>query len=381
VRRLLAALAMLATLSLAATPCGARSATQRVAGRANTGLPNVAIDETTATAAIKLSGRAFVNATNDIWGGNPVTRPNQSRVVRIYGYDARALTFTGISTLAGAGYFAVVVDGVLFASPQITQDALPHEVFVGGIAAGSHTIEIWEGEQQHQGNLDIGADQPIAGTYVVSVTVRSGTLARATASHGVVVTGESQAIGDATRPWQWYGWGGQFRAAAEAQGWLVAYFAYGSRTVAGDGLTPAQTAQAIHDLWAAMGSTAKYLLIYQRQNDYAYWSQSGSVHTTPAQLATFWSSTLDALAVTDTFTVNLISSFLSLPNDATPSGLYSKADYDTAVNGVAVGRAYVTLRNSSAFNLVLPTDYTDNVHLAQSGHNKVAPVVQSWYGF
>ena len=343
-------------------------------------IPDVVIDNSNAGASIQISGRAFVNAANDVWNGNTVTRYNQSRVIRISNYTPTQLVYTALSTLVGDGYTAVVVNGTLFASPQVDQDYLPHLVTVSGLPAGVKTIEIWEGPQAHEGSLNAGNDQPVAGTYVTSVQLPSGTLTKPTAANGLIITGESQGIDSGAFPWQWSGWGGQLRLAAQTAGWLLGHVAYGSRCAVGDGLTPAQTAACFHDLWAAMGSTTKKLLIYQRPNDYDYWNLSFFT-TTPTQYAAFWASTMDALAGTDTFTCNLVSSFPSDPSDSSPSGgLYTKADYDTAMNGIASGRGYITLQDSAQFNLILPTDYVDNVHFNASGHTKVFTGVRAWYG-
>lgn len=357
----------------------------------------VAADATTASCATQISGRAFVNAANDLYAGGVVaiTRWNRSRLIRLTNWLSTAITFTAISTAAANGYLAVVVDGTIFATVHQTTVAIVETFTVGGMAAGAKTVEIWEDWQQRTTHLSNGSDAEVSGTYVKNVLVppHSGNFVKATATHGVVVIGDSILDGDATQPWAYYGWVGQLRKICHTAGWLLSYYGYGSRTMCQDGPTAAQTAQIIHDLWVNMGSTTKYLLVEQRPNDYAYVAFGGT--TTPTQYATYLGTLLDTLAsLGNTYTADIIT---PIPQGATYTGAnglgFTLANYGTAIAGVASGRSYVNIRDgSTAFGLVLTAslDYAEaapdqthlgsNAGLGQNGHDKLPPVVRQWWG-
>lgn len=352
----------------------------------------VHVTEANASCTIKISGRPYVNAANDIWGsGNVITRYNRSRVIRMLNWTDTTVRFVAFATPAGDGYVAVVSAGALVGSTLVPLDNASHDITISGLPAGSKTLEIWDGWQSRNTGFDSGTDQPIDNVYVTDVYIPSTQFVpvRATASVGIVLQGDSLWDGDANNPQAFYGQGGQLRVAAEAAGQLVGYYTYGSGTLAGDGRTAAQSAQDIHDLWAAMGATTKKLIYFYRPNDFKYWDIGGSIKTTPTQLATFLAAELDALTASDSgYTAHI-------GNPAIPQGTavvgpngggFLRSDYETAIAGVASGRAQVTLHGLTGNppNLSLSTDYFEapngQVHLIQSGHDKVAPVVRGWIG-
>jgi hypothetical protein len=352
----------------------------------------VTIDETNAGAAIKITGRAWVNAAKDAG----VTRWNRSRIVRVSNYTSDSIQVLAQCHPGGNGDLAVLVDGALFTTIAVNAvSSTPAWYTVSGMGTASKTIEFWEDFQARLDELNAGVDGAIAATYVLKVRlVGSATITKPTATTGTVFMGDSLLDGSATRPWTYNGWAGQVRRTAHAAGQMTGYVGTGAGTLCGDGLTAAQVASLIHDVWAAIGCTTKKLVYFSRPNDYKYYDFVATA--TPAQYATFFAAVLDALTVSDAgYTCQLVTPFI--PNGTAETGAnsggHTRADYATALAGTAVGRPHVTVRDgSTAFGLVLAAsaDYAEaapnQVHLGQSaadgqaGHDKVAPVVAGWLG-
>jgi hypothetical protein len=350
--------------------------------------PLVAVDETNASCVVKLTGRAFINAANDVYGGNSYVRYNRSRVIDCGSRTDTILTFKAICLpgIIGAQadpYVAVLVNGVLFATVPINVNTVPTEYAVVGLPAGAKNIQLWDGWQARTSTYDQGIDGKISGTYVLGVRVPGGqpVPAKITAASGrgiVVMGGDSTNDYFSTEPFAYYGWAGQLRRALAAVGGLFGYLTYGAQTLCGDGPTAAQTAVMIHDLWADMGATNKQLIYNPVYNDARYYDLGGSIQTTPTQLATYLAAVLDALTISDPG----YSAFLVTPtfpigtSQLGPNGGgFFHSNYQTSVAGVAGGRVQVVLLDGTTWGMNLGTDYAeagpDQVHPNQLGQNKI----------
>lgn len=358
---------------------------------ATAGDPIVAIDETNKTEAIKLSGRAWVTAANDTWGGNVVTRFNHAATVRLINWTPAQLVFEGVSMASpntnGSLYFSIFVNNVFFASVPAIAISSPVEYTVSGMASGPKTVEIIEGFQARETAFDTGVDGRISTCYVTGVRVPAGQTApiRTTANTGTIAWGDSILFGIPGQPWNANGWAAQVRASAHAAGQLFGCLGTGAGTLAGDGLTAAQVAANIHDLWAAMGTANKQLIWLGRPNDFKYWDLGGSVHTTPAQLTTFLGAVLDALTASDPgYSALVVAPFIPQgTNQQGPNGGgFTRTDYETdIVTNITTGRLQVTLLDGTSWGLSLATDYSeaapDQVHPDQSGHDKIAIAIKA----
>ena len=346
--------------------------------------PLVAVDDTNKTEEIQLTGRAWVNAANDVWNGRSVTRYNESDSVWIgtaaHGFTPTTLSVEVVCTadlaVNGSRYFAVFVDGVFFAGQLCFESSAPIEYKISGLPAGPKVIQLVEGfaARFSPNAYDNGADGPISATYITGVRIPAGQPlpTRRTATKGTVMWGDSLLLGSPNQPWPAHGWAAQYRTAAWATGdHLVAMLGAGAMTLRGSGPNAAQIAAMAHDSWVRMGSTDKRFFYFARPNDYKYADLAGSIQTTPTQLTTRLGDILDALNISDAgFKAYVVVPFI--PNDPATEGVnaigVTKANYSTnmAAN-IATGRPYVTVIDGTSWGLAYPADYADQTHPDQSG--------------
>lgn len=348
------------------------------------------IDETNASAAIRITGRSFVNASNDLYGSIQTIRYNRSRFIRVANYVPGTLSFMVQGITGGLATIGVVVNNALFATIAITTtDAAPRWYSVTGMTVGAKTVELYEEFQDRTSNLNTGTDGKASACYVVKVALPNGSggpIAKVTAPNAIAAFGDSHIDGTPGNPISVNGWGGQLRRACHAAGnWTLGYVGAGSSTQNGDGPTAADQAQMIHDLWAACGATAKKLLIFRRPNDYAYYGTG--ISTTPAVYGTWMQSIFTALDSSDPGWTGICSRIPQGTSWAANPGGFTLDNYwtQTVTASTASGRTNVQTFDKTSFPaLSLATDYVEadpgQVHLAQAGGDKVFAVVRTWYG-
>jgi hypothetical protein len=356
----------------------------------NTALTLVTVDDTNAAAAVKVSGRAFVVGTNDLYGGVQVMRWNRSRFTRVVNYALDSIEFQAQSVPGGTGKLGVVVNGALFTTVNvINTDALPRFYTVSGMGTAIKTIEFWEDFQERLTGLDSGADGQVAGTYVLRVLLPIGSsIVQPKAAIGIAAFGDSHIDGVANAPVSWNGWCGQLRRVAHARGWLLGYVGAGSSTLCGDGPTAVQTAAMFHDLWVNMGSTDKRFLMMRRPNDYAYYGPGQS--SSPTVYGQYIRDMFTALDGSDPGWTGIMTRIPQGTNWEPPntnSGGFTRDDYwvSTVAAATAGGRSNVQTFDKTAFpSLSLATDFFEapngQVHMVQAGHDKVFTVARTWYG-
>ncbi len=352
----------------------------------------VAIDGTNASGAIQITGRSFVTASNDLYNGLQTIRWNRSRFVRITGYTPGAIQFLVQGITGGSSTIGVVVNNAPFATVVIDKTtAQPKWYAVGGMTVGFKTVDLYEEFQDRMSNLNSGIDGKASACYVMAVALPSGsggTIAKVTGTNGIVAFGDSHMDGDANDPVSVNGWCGQLRRVALAAGWCLGYAGASSSTLCGDGPTAADTAQEIHDLWAAMGSTTKRFLMMRRPNDYAYYAPANGPGTyTPTNYQTYLEAVFAALDASDPGWTGICTRIDQGSSWGANAGGFTRDNYWTATTNAATssGRTNVTTFDKTAFSTVsLASDYFEapngQVHLVQTGHDKVFAVVRTWYG-
>jgi len=167
------------------------------------------------------------------------------------------------------------------------------------------------------------------------------------------------------------------------------YVGAGSSTVVGDGLSMFDTAQEIHDMWAAMGSTTKKLLMMHGRNDCFLYGTGLS--TDPA---TFGANIQQLFAFLDASDPGWTGIQARIPQGTSwgnNGGGFSLANYWTqqVAASTANGRKNVLSFDTTVFTaaglaLGTPAQWVEadpgQVHLAQPGADIVFGVARTWYG-
>lgn len=355
------------------------------------GAPRTEITSDNASGAVKVTGRAFVDPANDLYGNIQTIRWNRSRLIRITNFTATSIRLLGQGLPGGLGILGIVVNGSLVNTLSVTNtDALPRWYTVTGLGTGSKTVDIYEDFQDRGTPLNDGIDGPAFGTYCLAVELPiDGTVVKLTGTTGIAAFGDSHVDGDATNPVSFNGWCGQLRRVAINAGWMLGHVGAGSSTLCGGGPTAAQTASLIHDIWADIHCTTKKFLMVSRPNDYADAYYGHTLTTSPTAYGTYLQAVFTALDSSDPGWTGILSRIPQGTGWGANAGGFTLDDYWNAkvTASTAGGRTNVQTFDKTVFTnagLSLATDYAEasplQVHMVQTGHDKVFGVVRTWYG-
>ena len=353
----------------------------------------VNIDAGNASGAIMISGRAFVNAANDLFGGVQTTRWNRSRLIRIGGHTPTSLRLQCQGIPGGAGVIGVSVNG---ATPTVVNvvntDAVPRWYIVNGLPTGAKTIDIYDDFQDRGAPLNSGTDGPALGTYCLAVELYGGAITKLTASTIIVAFGDSHIDGQATAPISYNGWGAQLRRRALAAGMAFGYAGAGSSTLVGDGLSATDVATEINDLRVQAGAMNLIFLMCRRPND---WPDIYYGHTLTTSATTYGTFVQNVQTNLDGLAPGWKGVYTRIPQGTgwgANAGGFTRNDYWNATVAASTANGRTNVRTfdgdvvfvAAGLSLSNPAHFFEaspnQVHLAQPGHDIVASVTFPWFG-
>ena len=373
-----------AIVAVAASVAAKPVARYRIGGTSTPTSVYVGLNATNKAGAIAETNAAFpwINDANAIWSGVTIPRYNKAAIRWPAGWASHLLSVNvQCTTLTNSdGKLAVVVDGVLATTINATgHDRLLQHFDVLIPALPTSYLEIWE-PFSGRNILNNGADAPIETCYVIGAFLPFGqAIAKPAATRALVTVGDSivsACVGTCTNSIEAYdGLLGHLRAAADARGWATVSLDYGSGTLRGDGLTPANWVTLIEAAVASTGAPAATVYFQIGRNDWNYYGMS-TVSSTPTQVGADLQTIVSALPASYTI---VITSPWPNTSEVANGGGFTLGSYRAPEESVT-GTNVTIVRGGTACSFVSSTMTGDGVHFNSLGVTTVLPCVETPLG-
>ena len=305
---------------------------------------------------------------NGTWSGNRIPRQNHG-FARWPTLTRNWIQFRAIATSNAFGSHVVTIaqNGLKFADVVLNGDAKVHTYTVSGLTIGS-TVDVYEMWDGINGAQNTGADSPNEAGVLTDAYLPAGqTIQKLLCSIGYLIIASDSVFGAAgvtanqNTLSHWGSVSNRLRLLAHAKGRLLTTLEYGGACIAGDGLTAANFATWANQAWINMGSpSVMYVIINPFHNDYA--TGAGGVGTTPAQGFTFLQALVTALP--SAWTKVIVDPLPALSEVAVNT--FTLGNWRTTATRPVTGTNVIHL-DSTTWGLNTTTNYTDGVHLIQSG--------------
>ena len=349
------------------------------------------LDATNKAGAVEMDHAAFswINDANSVWSGTPaatIRRFNKAAIRWPAGWSSHELSLNVQCTTLSAsdGKLAVVVDGTLATTITATgKDRQIQHFDITIPTLPASYVEIWE-PFSGRNILNDGLDEPIETCYVTGVFLPSGqAITKPTATKALITMGDSivaACIGTCTNSIEAYdGLLGHLRAAANAKGWSTTSLDYGSGTLRGDGLTPANWVTLIEAAQANAGVSNANTILYVQigRNDWAYYAiDGGALSSTPMQVGSDLQTIVSSLPAA--YTIVITSPWPNTSEAGNPGG-FTLGDYRTTEEAVT-GSNVTIVHGGTACSINPATMTGDGVHFNSLGVTTALPCVETPLG-